>query len=61
MDHSAIEALNCMTQKYAKLGKIVHLKHLSEDCKLLLDNAAEIIDINHWEDPHYKIADNQLE
>lgn len=61
MDHSAIEALNCMTERYAKLGKKVHLKHLSEDCRQLLDNAAEIIDINHWEDPRYKIADNQLE
>ncbi|MDI6723773.1 MAG: SulP family inorganic anion transporter [Methanobacterium sp.] len=61
MDHSAIEALNCMTEKYSKLGKIVHLKHLSEDCRLLLDNASEIIDVNLWEDPRYKIADNQLE
>lgn len=60
-DHSAIEALNNITKKYAKLGKKVHLKHLSEDCRLLLDNASEIIDVNHWEDPNYKIPLNQLE
>ena len=60
-DHSAIEALNSITEKYAKCGKIIHLKHLSEDCRLLLDNAADIIDVNHWEDPHYKIADDKLE
>lgn len=60
-DHSAIEALNYMTEKYAKCGKTVHLKHLSEDCRILLDNASNIIDVNHWEDPHYKIADDQLE
>ncbi|MDP1552563.1 MAG: hypothetical protein Q8M06_06090 [Methanobacteriaceae archaeon] len=50
-----------MTEKYAKCGKTIHLKHLSEDCRILLDNAANIIDVNHWEDPHYKIADDQLE
>ncbi|MCK9150691.1 SulP family inorganic anion transporter [Methanobacterium alcaliphilum] len=60
-DHSAIEALNHITGKYAKCGKKIHLKHLSEDCRMLLDNASEIIDVNHWEDPHYKIADDQLE
>ena len=59
-DHSAIEALNTVTERYAKLNKKVHLKHLSEDCKLLLDNASEIIDVNVWEDPHH-IHTNQLE
>jgi SulP family sulfate permease len=58
-DHSAIEALNDMTEKYAKLGKKVHLKHLSDDCRMLLDNASEIIDVNHWEDVRYKLSDNQ--
>ncbi len=60
-DHSAIEALNTVTERYAKLDKKVHLKHLSKDCKLLLDNASEIIDVNVLEDPHYNIAANQLE
>lgn len=50
-----------MTRRYDKLGKKVHLKHLSEDCRLLLDNADEIIEVNHWEGPHYKIADNLLD
>lgn len=58
-DHSAIEALNNMTEKYAKLGKKVHLKHLSDDCRMLLDNASEIIDVNHWDDVRYKLSDNQ--
>lgn len=60
-DHSAIEALNSLTAKYAKCGKKIHLRHLSADCRMLLDNAAEIIEVNHWEDPRYKIADDQLE
>ena len=48
-DHSAIEALNTVTERYAKLDKKIHLKHLSKDCRLLLDNASEIIDVNYWE------------
>ncbi|MEI6948209.1 SulP family inorganic anion transporter [Paraflavisolibacter sp. H34] len=60
-DHSAIEALNRITERYRKAGKKVHLRHLSEDCRLLLHNASELIEVNYWEDPHYKVADNQLE
>jgi SulP family sulfate permease len=59
-DHSAIEALNKITERYAKVGKKVHLRHLSEDCLVLLDNASAIIDVNHWEDPHYKVPSDIL-
>ena len=61
VDHSAIEALNKITERYRKVGKKVHLRHLSEDCRLLLNNASEIIDVNYWEDPHYKVIENKLE
>jgi SulP family sulfate permease len=61
VDHSAIDALNKITERYRKLGKKVHLRHLSEDCRLLLNNAAEIIDVNYWEDPHYKVLVDKLE
>ncbi len=59
-DHSAIEALNKLTERYARQDKKVHLRHLSEDCRLMLDNASAIIDVNIWEDPKYKIASNKL-
>ena len=55
-DMSAIEALNVVTQRYHKLGKKVHLRHLSKDCILLLKNAEAIIDVNIIEDPSYKVA-----
>lgn len=60
IDHSAIEALNKITERYLKVGKKVHLKHLSEDCVALLDNASEIIDVNYWEDPKYKLVTDKL-
>nr|MBA3900972.1 SulP family inorganic anion transporter [Bacteroidota bacterium] len=52
VDMSAIEALNKLTERYDKVGKIIHLKHLSPDCKKLLKNADKIIDVNVLEDPN---------
>jgi len=56
VDMSAIEALNKITERYSKVGKVVHLKHLSKDCRDLLQNADAIIDVNVMEDPTYKLA-----
>lgn len=60
VDHSAIEALNKVTERYARVDKKVHLKHLSSDCRSMLDNASAIIDVNYWEDPKYKIVSDEL-
>jgi SulP family sulfate permease len=59
-DHSSIEAINALTERYRKIGKKLHLKHLSKDCRLLLNNADEILDINVIEDPYYHVADDTL-
>lgn len=55
VDMSAIEALNKITERYTKVGKRVHLRHLSPDCRKLLKNADKIIDVNVLEDPNYKV------
>lgn len=55
-DMSAIEALNAVTLRYSKIGKKVHLRHLSPDCIRLLKNAETIIDINIIEDPNYMVV-----
>ncbi|MEP1151509.1 MAG: SulP family inorganic anion transporter [Balneola sp.] len=60
VDMSAIEALNKITERYLKVGKKVHLKHLSKDCLKLLKNAEEIIDVNVLEDPRYKLAVDKI-
>ncbi|MEQ5790125.1 SulP family inorganic anion transporter [Muricauda sp. NFXS6] len=56
VDMSAIEAVNKMTERYRKVGKKVHLKHLSRDCRRLLANADDIIEVNVLEDPTYKVV-----
>jgi SulP family sulfate permease len=55
-DMSAIDAVNKITERYAKVNKKVHLRHLSPDCRLLLKNADKLIEVNILEDPTYKIA-----
>ncbi|MEM7658155.1 MAG: SulP family inorganic anion transporter [Bacteroidota bacterium] len=56
VDMSAIEALNRITERYHKVGKKVHLKHLSKDCRNLLKDAEDIIEVNVLEDPTYKLV-----
>ena len=59
-DMSAIEALNKITERYQKVGKKVHLRHLSPDCKKLLAHADELIEVNILEDPTYKVVSDEL-
>lgn len=60
VDMSAIEALNKITERYHKVGKKVHLKHLSPDCRKLIEKADSIIDVNVMEDPTYKLAVDKI-
>ena len=56
-DMSAIEAINSLTEKYLKEGKVLHLRHLSADCRKLLKNADKIIEVNIIEDPTYIVPE----
>jgi SulP family sulfate permease len=60
VDMSAIEALNKVSSRYKKVGKKVHLKHLSADCRKLLEDANKIIDVNVMEDPTYKVMADKV-
>ncbi|MBZ0206634.1 MAG: SulP family inorganic anion transporter [Flavobacteriales bacterium] len=55
-DMSGIEALSRITERYREAGKQLHLRHLSTDCRLLLKNAGDSIDVNILEDPSYKVV-----
>lgn len=59
-DHSAIVAIDYITNRYKVLGKTLHLLHLSADCIKLLKNAGSMIEVNVVEDPDYKVSDNEL-
>ncbi|PIQ21820.1 MAG: sodium-independent anion transporter [Cytophagales bacterium CG18_big_fil_WC_8_21_14_2_50_42_9] len=59
-DMSGIEALNKLTERYQKLNKRIHLRHLSEDCRVLLKNAEQLIEVNILEDPTYHVATDKI-
>lgn len=59
-DMSGIEALNKLTERYHKAGKKLHLVHLSSDCRQLLQNAENLIDVNITEDPTYHVVSDKL-
>ncbi len=59
-DHSAIEAIDSLAERYLVLGKKLHLKHLSPECKKLLDKAGDLVEVDIMEDPKYFVADDRL-
>ena len=61
-DHSGIEALQNITERYGQYGKKLHLLNLSKDCQLLLDKAESIVELSVIEDlDWHHIADDRLE
>ena len=60
-DHSALEAIFNLVEKYEAENKSIKLKHLSEDCKELLYKASskfrEVI-VEDIDDPRYHLAAN---
>ena len=59
-DHSAIEAIETIAERYSSKGKTLHLRHLSPDCRALLHKAGSLVEINVKEDPSYKVATDVL-
>jgi SulP family sulfate permease len=59
-DHSGIEAIKSLSNKYQQAGKTLHLRHLSPECIGLLEKAGELVELNLLEDPSYHIADDNL-
>jgi len=60
VDHSAIEAIDSLAERYIREGKTLHLRHLSVECKELLKKAGDLVEVNVIEDPKYHVADDRL-
>ena len=59
-DHSGLEAIDTLAERYLAAGKTLHLVHLSAECRRLLRRAAGLVEVNVIEDPQYFVADDAL-
>ena len=60
-DHSGIEAIDTLALRYVNANKQLHIRHLSPECRSLLKNAGDLIEVNVIEDPSYHIATDKLD
>lgn len=54
-DHSALEAINTLADRYKKRGKKLTITHLSSDCRQLLTTAKDMVKID-IDDPEYTVT-----
>mmetsp|Transcript_24835 Transcript_24835/g.37005 ORF Transcript_24835/g.37005 Transcript_24835/m.37005 type:complete len:632 (-) Transcript_24835:312-2207(-) len=63
LDHSALEAINNVAERYGEAGKTVHLRHLSSDCAQLLGRLFgdakpyKVVESDPDRDPVYGVAE----
>jgi SulP family sulfate permease len=55
-DHSALEEIDALAERYQRNGTKLHLKHLSADCCVLLRKAGSMVEQNQNDDPHYQVV-----
>ncbi len=56
-DHSGIDAIHAMSERYRKVDKKLRLRHLSADCRRMIERADTLVDIEVLpDDPDYTVA-----
>ncbi|WP_049645280.1 SulP family inorganic anion transporter [Candidatus Rhodobacter oscarellae] len=56
-DQSALSAIEGVATRYQDLGKELHIRHLSRDCRQILGRAGLIVETSE-DDPDYQVAAN---
>ena len=57
MDISGVEAIDAITKKYLETNKSIKIRHLSKECKQILNDAKQFCTYEE-DDPKYKVAFN---
>jgi len=55
MDISGVEAIDAITKKYLEANKTIKLRHLSAECKSIMNDAKQFCTFEE-DDPKYKVA-----
>ncbi|MBJ2138720.1 SulP family inorganic anion transporter [Paraglaciecola chathamensis] len=59
-DSSGVDAIDSLADKYQQQGKKLHIRHISAECRALMNKAQGYVEMNLNEDPRYKIATDKL-
>lgn len=60
-DHSSLEAIDTIAERYIAEGKQLHLRHLSPECKSMLKKAGDLVEVNVIEDPKYFVSSVKID
>ena len=60
-DHSGIEAVMDLAQRYNRAGKSLRLLHLSQNCQRILEKASVIVEADPGSNPDYRITISGLD
>ena len=59
-DHSGLEAIDTLAERFTQAGKVLHIRHLSAECRTLLRKAGNLVEVSVLEDPSYFVATDNL-
>ncbi|RAP31819.1 sodium-independent anion transporter [Candidatus Marinamargulisbacteria bacterium SCGC AG-414-C22] len=59
-DHSGLESIQNIAERYRKLNKKLHLLHVSKECKQLLNKADNIVEVSILKDLNWHISTDKL-
>ena len=55
-DHSGLQAIDALADRYTNAGKSLSIRHVSHDCQALLTKAGNRVEVRDAEDPEYGVA-----
>ncbi|MES9921595.1 MAG: SulP family inorganic anion transporter [Candidatus Thiodiazotropha sp.] len=59
-DHSGLEAIDNLAERYMRRQRTLHIRHLNQECQNLLVKAGDLVEVNMMEDPAYRVADDRV-
>jgi SulP family sulfate permease len=60
-DHSGLQAIHAVANRYQNLGKAVHLTHLSGECREMLRRARDLVNVSLSDQPQFHVTTDRLQ
>jgi SulP family sulfate permease len=60
-DHSGLQAIHAVANRYQNLGKAVHLTHLSQECREMLRRARDLVNVSLSDQPQFHVTTDRLQ